>query len=87
VVHQLDVKNAFLHDTLTKTIYCSQLIGFVDSARPDLVYRLNRSLYGLKQVPMSWDSRFTSYLVSLGFVETKSDTSLFIHWHGTTPST
>jgi hypothetical protein len=29
-VHQLDVKNVFLHDILSKTIYCSQRTGFVD---------------------------------------------------------
>jgi hypothetical protein len=29
-VHQLDVKNVLLHDTLSKTVYCSQPIGFVD---------------------------------------------------------
>jgi hypothetical protein len=49
--HQLDVKNAFLHGTLTETIYCSQPIGFVDKARTDLVCRLNRSLSILKQAP------------------------------------
>jgi hypothetical protein len=47
-IHQLDVKNAFLHCTLTKTVYCSQPTDFVDAARPDLVCRLNRSLYDLK---------------------------------------
>ena len=46
--HQLDVKNAFLHGTLTETVYCSQPTDFVDAAHPDLVCRLNRSLYGLK---------------------------------------
>jgi hypothetical protein len=78
-IHQLDVKNAFLHDTLMETIYCCQPTSFVDADRPDLVYRLNRSLYGLKQVPWAWYSRFASYLASIGFVEAKSDTSLFIY--------
>jgi hypothetical protein len=81
-IHQLDVKNAFLHDTLTETVYCSQPTGFVDEARPNLVCRLNRSLYGLKQAPRTWYSRFTSYLASIGFVEAKSDTSLFIYRRG-----
>jgi hypothetical protein len=36
-IHRLNVKNAFLHGTLTKTIYCSQPTGFVDVAHPDLV--------------------------------------------------
>jgi hypothetical protein len=43
-VHQLDVKNAYLHCILIETIYCSQPTGFVDSTRPDLVCRLNFSI-------------------------------------------
>jgi hypothetical protein len=46
------------------------------------VYWLNRSLYGLNQVPRAWYSRFVSYLASLGIVEAKSDTSLFIYRRG-----
>ncbi|WVZ92574.1 hypothetical protein U9M48_038625 [Paspalum notatum var. saurae] len=76
-VHQLDVSNAFLHGTLTETVYCSRA-GFVDNSRPDYVCRLNKSLYGLKQAPWAWYSCFAAHLRSLGFVEAKSDTSLFI---------
>ncbi|WVZ71194.1 hypothetical protein U9M48_019809, partial [Paspalum notatum var. saurae] len=81
-VHQLDVKNAFLHGILTETVYCSQPAGFVDPTRPDMVCRLNKSLYGLKQAPRAWYSRFATFLVTLGFTEAKSDTSLFIYRHG-----
>jgi hypothetical protein len=47
-----------------------------------MVCRLNRSLYSLKQAPRVWHSRLATYLVTLGFVEAKSDTSLFVHHHG-----
>jgi hypothetical protein len=81
-VQQLDVKNAFLHDTLSETVFCSQPTGFANPAHPDLVCRLHKSLYGLKQAPRAWYSRFATYLLSLGFVEAKADTSLFIFRRG-----
>jgi hypothetical protein len=51
LVQQLDVKNVFLHDTLSKIVFCCQLTGFADPARPNLVCCLHKSLYGLKQAP------------------------------------
>jgi hypothetical protein len=72
------VKNAFLHDTLSETVFCCQPTGFADPAQPDLVCRLHMSLYGLKQAPPAWYSRFATYLTTMGFIEAKSDTSLFI---------
>jgi hypothetical protein len=47
-----------------------------------MVCRLNRSLYGLNQPPRAWHSRLTTFLVTLGFVVAKLDTSLFVHHHG-----
>jgi hypothetical protein len=76
------VKNAFLHGMLSETVFCSQPTGFTDPAQPYLVCRLNKSLYGLKQAPQAWYSRFTMNLTSLGFIEAKSDTSLFIFRRG-----
>jgi hypothetical protein len=54
LVHHLDMKNVFLHDTLSKTIYYSQPTGFIDPAQPDSVCLINKSLYGLKQAPRAW---------------------------------
>ena len=81
-IHQLDVKNAFLQGTLSETVYCFQPTGFTNSALPQHVCRLNKSVYGLKQAPRAWYSRFASFLLSLGFTEARSDTSLFVYRHG-----
>ena len=51
-IHQLDVKNAFLHGHLDETVYCQQPPGFVDPASSDYVCLLQKSLYG--QAPRAW---------------------------------
>ena len=48
---QLDIKNVFLHSDLAEEIYMEQLPGFVAQEGSDLVCKLRRSLYGLKQSP------------------------------------
>jgi hypothetical protein len=81
-IHQLDVKNAFLYGTLSETVYCVQPAGFEDPSLPGHVCRLNRSLYELKQAPRAWYSRFATFMKGLGFLEAKTDTSLFVFHRG-----
>ena len=85
-LRQLDVKNAFLHGILHEEVYMTQPQGFVSKAHPsDFVCRLRKSLYGLKQAPRAWNERFTSFLPSLGFQASLTDSSLFVQHssHGT----
>ena len=76
--HQLDVSNTFVHGHLQEKVYYQQPVGFVDPERPDAVCLLNRSLYGLRQAPRAWFTSFTDFVKSIGFVQTRSDSSLFV---------
>ncbi|XP_071708628.1 uncharacterized protein [Rutidosis leptorrhynchoides] len=81
-VHQLDVKNAFLHGQLSETVYMHQPPGFRDPRYPDHACLLQKSLYGLKQAPRAWFQRFAGYAQQIGFHQSRCDTSLFIYRQG-----
>nr|GEV55361.1 ribonuclease H-like domain-containing protein [Tanacetum cinerariifolium] len=78
-VHQLDVKNAFLHGDLDETVYMNQPPGFRDHDHPNYVCLLQRSLYDIKQTPRAWYQRFAAYITIVGFTPSRCDSSLFIY--------
>jgi len=51
VVHQKDVKIAFLNGELEEEIYMTQLEGCVFPSQENKVCKILKSLYGLKQTP------------------------------------
>ena len=53
--------------------------GFISKSAPAHVCKLDKALYGLKQAPRAWYSRLCHKMQTLGFVPSKSDTSLFIY--------
>ena len=81
-IHQLDVKNAFLHGYLNETVYMHQPLGFRSTTHPNYVCRLRKSLYGLKQAPRAWYQRFSNYVTTIWFKNSIFDCSLFINSHG-----
>ena len=48
VLHQMDVKTAFLNTDLEEEIYMTQPEGYEVPGQENKVYRLRKSLYGLK---------------------------------------
>jgi hypothetical protein len=51
IIHQMDVKTAFLNGELDEEIYMDQPEGFIADGQENKVCRLIKSLFGLKQAP------------------------------------
>jgi hypothetical protein len=72
-VEQMDVKTTFLHGDLEEEIYMKQPEGFVVKGKKELVCKLKKTLYGLKQSPRMWYQKFDTYILGLGFVRSRVD--------------
>lgn len=79
---QLDVSNAFLNGSLQEKWLYAQRPGFVDPSRPDRVYLLKKSLYGLKHALRAWFSCLCDALLQFGFRGSHTDQSLFYYSDG-----
>lgn len=73
-IHQMDVKTAFLNGDLREKIYMKMPDGF---KRGNLVCKLNKSLYGLKQASRMWNERFHTYVTGMGFQRSAYDYCLY----------
>ncbi|MCO5551825.1 hypothetical protein L7F22_005328 [Adiantum nelumboides] len=67
ILHQMDIKNAFLHGDLQEEVYMEQPRGYHDTSHPDYVCKLQKALYGLKQAPRTWHDKIAQYLITIGF--------------------
>nr|GEW00218.1 hypothetical protein [Tanacetum cinerariifolium] len=78
IVYQIDVKSAFLYETIKEGVYVCQPSGFEDPDHPDKVYKVVKTLYGLHQAPRAWYETLAKYLLGNGFHKEKTDQTLFI---------
>nr|GEZ77275.1 ribonuclease H-like domain-containing protein [Tanacetum cinerariifolium] len=51
MVYQMDVKSAFLYETIEEEVYVCQPLGFEDLDYPNKVYKVVKALYRLHQAP------------------------------------
>lgn len=80
IVNQMDVKSAYLNADLDTEIYLDQPDGYIEYDRDGnkLVWKLNKSLYGLKQSGRNWNNLFHSFLDSEQFKQSYADPCCYV---------
>ena len=73
----MDVKTAFLNGSLNETIYMVQLEGFIAKGQEKKVYKLQKSIYGLKQTSRSWNIKFDQSVNSFGFIKCSDEPCVY----------
>ena len=75
ILHQMDVKTAYLHAPMDCEVYMEQPEGFEIKSKTGehLVCKLNKSLYVLKQSGRNWNMLLHDHLTGNGFVQNGAD--------------
>ncbi|CAA7051375.1 unnamed protein product [Microthlaspi erraticum] len=68
-LHQMDVKTAFLNGDLEEEVYMCQPEGFIIEGQENMVCKLKKSIYGLKQASRQWYLKFDEIITKFGFKE------------------
>ena len=72
-IWQMDVKTAFLNGNIKEEIYMKQPEGFTSSGNEQMICKLQRSIYGLKQASRSWNIRFDETVKHLIFIRIRTN--------------
>lgn len=75
LIHQMDVKTAFLNGSLKEEIYMRVPEGI--KSPENHVCKLNKAIYGLKQSARCWFEKFDLTLKELGFQNSSVDRCLY----------
>lgn len=74
IVNQYDIKTAFLNGKLNEEIYMKQPVGY---EKGNEVYKLKKSIYGLKQAAHVWNQTLHEVLMRNGCIQNESDKCLY----------
>jgi hypothetical protein len=83
-IHQMDVKCAFLNGEIKEDIYMEQPEGFGVEGKEDMVCKLQKSLYGLKQASRAWYEKIDGTMLSMSFKKSEADHCVYVHQIGNT---
>ena len=76
-IWQMDVKTSFLNGNLLEDVYMIQPEGFVNPKNSRKVCKLQRSIYGLKQVSWSWNLSFDEAVKEFGFIKNEDESYVY----------
>nr|GEV13541.1 polyprotein, putative [Tanacetum cinerariifolium] len=76
-LHQLDMKNAFLHGDLEEEVYMEQPSGFVAQGEYGRVCKLKKDFYGLKQSSRACFGIFSNAVIKFGLRKSVYDYFVF----------
>ena len=76
-LHQVDVTTAFLNGSLEEEVYMKQPEGFIEPGSENLVCRLKKSIYGLKQSPRCWNLALDSKVKEIGLSQSSHDPCIY----------
>ncbi|GKA93542.1 zinc finger, CCHC-type containing protein [Tanacetum coccineum] len=77
IIHQMDVKTAFLNGELDEEVYMNQPRCFIMAGNRNKVCKLIKSLYGLKQVPKQCHQKFDEVVLSNGYLLNQADKCVY----------
>ena len=81
-LRSLDISHAFLlGKDLEEVIYMRQPEGYHQGG-PEMVCRLRKPLYGLKQSARNWNARLHEVLTAMGFTRCEADRAVYIYTRG-----
>ena len=76
-IYHLDVKSAFLNGELEEDVYVTQPEGFKVTGKENMVLKLKKALYGLRQAPRAWNLKLDKSLKQMGFVKCTQEQAVY----------
>lgn len=74
---QIDVTAAYLHGDIEEDIYVKPPTELAKASKDGKVWKLLKSIYGLKQSGRAWNRKLHNTLLSLGFVRSQADSCVY----------
>ena len=79
----MDVDTAFLNADIEEDIWVKISEVTKLATNDDGIYKLRKSLYGLKQASRNWNNDVNQYLIDNGFTRLEADPCIYVKNTGT----